>query len=85
MKLIAKTLGLASIFLAYAKFENPEYIEFRYGLLTTVLLLMLIGTPLMNLVSTDLITRLDIYFYYFVFYIIFYFCFVGSSHKDQEH
>ncbi|XP_008554953.1 sugar transporter SWEET1 [Microplitis demolitor] len=49
MKLIAKTLGLASIFLAYAKFENPEYIEFRYGLLTTVLLLMLIGTPLMNL------------------------------------
>ncbi|KAG8037418.1 hypothetical protein G9C98_005628 [Cotesia typhae] len=49
MKLIGKTLGLASIFLAYAKFESPDLIEFRYGLLTTALLLMLVGTPLMNL------------------------------------
>lgn len=49
--LIGKTVGIASIFLAYAKFEDSKIIEFRFGLLTTVLLLLLIAAPLMNLVS----------------------------------
>lgn len=71
MKLIGKTLGLASIFLAYAKFESPDLIEFRYGLLTTALLLMLVGTPLMNLVSINLITHLNISYYFIIYIMIF--------------
>ncbi|KAK0089847.1 hypothetical protein PV325_005154 [Microctonus aethiopoides] len=47
--LVGKTIGTAAIFLAYANFEHPDNVEFRFGLLTTVLLFLLISSPLMNL------------------------------------
>lgn len=38
-------------FLSYAWFEDPDKLEFRWGLLITVVLFLLIGAPLFNLVS----------------------------------
>ncbi|XP_011306280.1 sugar transporter SWEET1 [Fopius arisanus] len=46
---IAKTLGIAGIFLAYAQIEEPVTLEFRWGILTTALLFLLIAAPLANL------------------------------------
>ncbi|XP_015114981.1 sugar transporter SWEET1 [Diachasma alloeum] len=46
---IVKTLGIVGIFLAYAQIENPVTLEFRWGILTTLLLFMLIAAPLANL------------------------------------
>ena len=48
------TLGKATLFVAlvlgYAQVENKDLIEFRYGVLTTTLMFILIGSPLINLV-----------------------------------
>lgn len=38
------------IFLAYAEMEKPENIEFRFGMLLTVLLVLLIAAPLVHVV-----------------------------------
>lgn len=35
--------------LAYAQYEDPKLVEFRFGLILTVLLLGLVGSPLLNL------------------------------------
>lgn len=42
--------GLVAIFLGYAHFENPDYIEFRYGMVLTILMLLLLGSPLLDVV-----------------------------------
>lgn len=41
------TVGL----LSYAWFEDPNKLEFRWGLLVTFILFLLIGAPLFNFVS----------------------------------
>lgn len=50
-----KQLGIAGAITAaivgYAKIENPEVVEDRFGLIITVLMLMLIAQPLFGLVS----------------------------------
>ncbi|KAJ8676072.1 hypothetical protein QAD02_011858 [Eretmocerus hayati] len=47
------TLGKATAFVAmilgYAQVEHEDYLEHRYGMLTTALFLMLIASPLMHL------------------------------------
>ncbi|XP_057652117.1 sugar transporter SWEET1 [Diorhabda carinulata] len=41
-------IGMMAVFLGYASIEDPAQIEFRYSLLVTVLMLMLVGSPLMD-------------------------------------
>lgn len=52
---VLKPLGLATalvaVFLGYAQIESHENIEFRYGLVLTVLMLLLLGAPLLDVVS----------------------------------
>lgn len=48
-RLILKAIAFVSVFLIYAQLENPHKIEFRFGLITTVLLLLLIASPLVHL------------------------------------
>jgi hypothetical protein len=40
--------------IAYAFWENPVLVEFRYGVIITALLMLLIGSPLHSLVSSVL-------------------------------
>lgn len=47
--LIAKVAAFVTVFLVYAHLEDSGKIEFRFGLITTVLLLLLIGSPLVHL------------------------------------
>lgn len=43
--------ALVAVFLGYAQFESSQNIEFRYGLILTILMLMLVGSPLLDVVS----------------------------------
>ncbi|CAK9807257.1 Sugar transporter SWEET1 [Anthophora plagiata] len=47
--LIGKVTAFVMALLAYAQVECPENIEFRFGLIVTVLLLLLIGSPLIHI------------------------------------
>lgn len=48
----ALLLGL----LAYAEFENPKLLPFRLWIIVTVFLIVLVGSPLLSLVSTANLT-----------------------------
>lgn len=41
---------LVAVLLAYIGYEDPELIESRYGLIVTILMLCLLGSPLLELV-----------------------------------
>lgn len=41
---------LVAVLLGYIGYEDPELIESRYGLIVTILMLLLIGSPLLELV-----------------------------------
>lgn len=41
-------MALVSILLAYTSWEDPTLVEYRYSIITTVLLLLLIGSPLLE-------------------------------------
>lgn len=43
--------ALVAASLSYAGWENPENLEYRYGLYVTVLMLLLLGAPLADLVN----------------------------------
>lgn len=45
-------IGIVAVIFGYLKVENPDLIEFRYGLIVTLLSLSLMGSPLIELVST---------------------------------
>ncbi|XP_076384923.1 sugar transporter SWEET1 [Megalopta genalis] len=49
LALIGKATAFVAVFLAYAQVENPEKIEFRFGIIVTALLLLLIMSPLFHL------------------------------------
>ncbi|CAL7935121.1 unnamed protein product [Xylocopa violacea] len=49
LALIGKATAFVMVLLAYAQTESPENIEFRFGLIVTVLLLLLIASPLVHL------------------------------------
>ncbi|KYQ55391.1 hypothetical protein ALC60_05760 [Trachymyrmex zeteki] len=51
LKLIYKVTTFVAIFLVYAQMEHPANVEFRFGIVVTVLLLLLIAAPLAHLVS----------------------------------
>ncbi|XP_063983576.1 sugar transporter SWEET1 [Diachasmimorpha longicaudata] len=46
---IVKMLSVVGTLMIYAKMENPVVLEFRWGILTTLALFMLIAAPLANL------------------------------------
>ncbi|XP_076184096.1 sugar transporter SWEET1 [Ptiloglossa arizonensis] len=47
--LIGKVAVFVAIFLAYAQVENPKKVEYRFGIIVTVLQLLLIAFPLVHL------------------------------------
>ncbi|KAG5343342.1 SWET1 protein, partial [Acromyrmex charruanus] len=49
LKLIYKITVFVAIFLVYAQMEHPANVEFRFGIVVTVLLLLLIAAPLAHL------------------------------------
>lgn len=42
--------ALVAVFLGYAQIESPQNIEYRYGLMLTILMLLLLGSPLLDVV-----------------------------------
>lgn len=50
LKPLSTGVGIVAIFLGYAQFENPKNLEFRYSLVLTILMLLLIGSPLLDMV-----------------------------------
>lgn len=50
LKPLSIGVGVVAIFLGYAQFENPDHLEFRYGLVLTILMLVLLGSPLLDMV-----------------------------------
>ncbi|XP_047356051.1 sugar transporter SWEET1 [Vespa velutina] len=49
LALISKAVIFIAVFLAYTQVEHPDKVEYRYGIITTVLLLFLIASPLIHL------------------------------------
>ena len=51
-------MGIAAAFVAsligYTQYEDPKVVEFRYGLILTAILYLLIASPLLGLVSINL-------------------------------
>ncbi|XP_030761751.1 sugar transporter SWEET1 [Sitophilus oryzae] len=41
--------ALTAVLLGYCEYEHPDYLEFRFGLILTVLMLALLGSPLIDL------------------------------------
>nr|BAQ02382.1 SWEET sugar transporter [Nilaparvata lugens] len=52
---LAKGVALTAILINYAQLENEKNVEFRFGIIVTVLMLTLIGAPLLQL--GDIIKR----------------------------
>lgn len=54
---VVKTIGKAILFfgsiLLYVQMEDPEKVLFRFGIITTVLMFLLIASPLFQLVSNQ--------------------------------
>lgn len=54
---VLKPLGvgtaLVAVFLGYAHIESAQNLEFRYGMLLTILMLLLLGAPLLDIVSNS--------------------------------
>lgn len=50
-KPIAAAVGLVAVLLGYAQVESSENIEYRFGMILTLLMLVLLGAPLMDVVS----------------------------------
>lgn len=51
LKPVAFGVATLAVFLGYAQLENPENLEYRFGLVLTLLMLALIGAPLLDVVS----------------------------------
>lgn len=47
---------LAAVLLGYVSWEDPALVEYRFGFIVTVLMLLLMGSPLIELVSYLLIS-----------------------------
>lgn len=45
--------ALIAVLLAYIGYEDPELLESRYGLIITILMLLLLGSPLLEVVSAN--------------------------------
>lgn len=49
MSSVSKAVALVAVLLAYANWESKENVEFRFGMIVTALMLILIGAPLKSL------------------------------------
>ncbi|XP_015183790.1 PREDICTED: sugar transporter SWEET1 [Polistes dominula] len=49
LMLISKAVGLIAVFLTYAQMEHPDKVEYRFGIIVTILLYLLIASPLIHL------------------------------------
>lgn len=49
MSSVSKAVVLVAVLIAYANWESKENVEYRFGMIVTVLMLSLIGAPLMSL------------------------------------
>lgn len=53
-KALAIGAGLVAVLIGYARMENPELVEYRFGLIVTILMLVLIGSPLFEVVNNHI-------------------------------
>lgn len=49
LALIGKAVVFVGIFLGYTQVEHPENLEFRFGIIITILFLLLVASPLVHL------------------------------------
>lgn len=64
--------ALVAVFLGYAQFESPQNIEYRYGLILTILMLLLIGSPLLDVVRNYKFSgNVSLVFIYFLNYYVY--------------
>lgn len=47
-------VAIIAVFLSYAKYEHPDNVEYRFGLIVTILMLALLGSPLVEVVSINI-------------------------------
>lgn len=48
---LGKGAALTAVLIGYAQWESEDLVEYRFGMIVTVLMLTLIGAPLLSLVS----------------------------------
>jgi solute carrier family 50 protein (sugar transporter) len=53
-KQIFYTTSFVASLIAYAFWEDPDLVEFRYGIIVTTMLMLLLASPLLSLVSSVL-------------------------------
>lgn len=53
-KPLSLNVGIVAAMYGYCQWEDPSLLEYRYGLLSTVLMLILLGNPLFGIVSVSL-------------------------------
>ena len=51
VKPLAKGITLMGVLLGYARWEDSDVLEYRYGFIVTILMLLLLGSPLVDIVS----------------------------------
>jgi hypothetical protein len=51
-KQVFYTTAFVAALIAYVFWENPDIVEFRYGIIITTLFMFLIASPLLSLVSS---------------------------------
>lgn len=51
LKPLSIAMGFVAILWGYTEVEDPALVEFRYGVIVTVLMLFLMGNPLLGIVS----------------------------------
>jgi solute carrier family 50 protein (sugar transporter) len=58
-KQIFYTIAFVAALIAYVFWESPDIVEFRYGIIVTALLMLLVASPLISLVSSALASGAD--------------------------
>jgi solute carrier family 50 protein (sugar transporter) len=58
-KQIFYTIAFVAALIAYVFWEHPDIVEFRYGIIVTALLMLLVASPLLSLVSSVLASGAD--------------------------
>lgn len=66
LKPAALGVTLVNILLVYINYEDPELVENRYGLIMTILMLLLLGSPLLEVVS------INVFYFFNIQYVVCY-------------
>lgn len=67
VKPLVKGLTVITVLLGYARWENSDVLEYRYGFIVTILMLLLLGSPLVDIVSNYFYSEIILFFYFLFF------------------